>query len=58
MGPTGGTSSVPIGTIFISVVDSKGKKLNETVSLPIRPRSTLQWGAASFALNALRKFLQ
>lgn len=58
MGPTGGTSSVPIGTVFISVVDSKGKKLNETVSLPIRPRSTLQWGAASFALNALRKFLQ
>lgn len=58
MGPTGGTTSVPIGTVFISVVDSKGRKLSETVSLPSRPRSALQWGAASFALNAVRKFLQ
>lgn len=58
MGPTGGTEKDPIGTVFIAVVDQKGKKLTEKIILPPRPRATLQWGASSFALNLLRKFLE
>ncbi|MFM8270580.1 MAG: CinA family nicotinamide mononucleotide deamidase-related protein [Pseudomonadota bacterium] len=58
MGPTGGTEQCPIGTVFIAVVDPSGKTHQEKIQLPPRPRATLQWGASSFALNAIRKFLK
>lgn len=58
MGPTGGTGECPIGTVFIAVVDKKGKIFQEKIQLPPRPRAALQWGASSFALNTLRKFLK
>jgi nicotinamide-nucleotide amidase len=58
MGPSGGTSKDPVGTVYICVLDKQGKKLSEKIQLPPRPRATLQWGASSFALNVLRKFLE
>lgn len=58
MGPSGGTAACPVGTVFIAVVNKNGKIYEEKIQLPPRPRATLQWGASSFALNALRKFLK
>lgn len=58
MGPSGGTEQSPVGTIFISVTDRTPRVLQERIQLPPRPREVLQWGASSFALNCLRKFLE
>jgi len=58
MGPTGGTPTCPIGTVFVAVTNREGKEHQEKIELPPRPRATLQWGASSFALNALRKFIK
>ncbi len=58
MGPSGGTSDTPVGTIFICVKDKKGGSAQERIQLPPRPRDVLQWGASSFALNCLRKFIE
>ena len=58
MGPTGGTADEPLGTVWIAVANKDGKLLTERIGLPPRSRALLQWGAASFALNAIRKFLQ
>ncbi len=58
MGPSGGTANCPVGTVFIAVTNRAGKIHQEKIELPPRPRATLQWGASSFALNALRKSLK
>jgi len=58
MGPTGGTADEPLGTVWIAVANREGKLLTERIGLPPRSRALLQWGAASFALNAVRKFLK
>ncbi|NBX75316.1 MAG: CinA family nicotinamide mononucleotide deamidase-related protein [Proteobacteria bacterium] len=58
MGPTGGTESGPVGTVFIAVTDREGKTIQDKIELPPRPRATLQWGASSFSLNTLRKLLK
>ena len=56
MGPTGGTPSDPLGTVYLCV--SGKRNLEKRVNLLIRERSDGQWGAATHLLNLLREYLE
>ena len=56
LGPTGGTESDPIGTLYLCVADKKGIEERKIV-LPPRGRVRLQWAAATHLLHLVRKRL-
>lgn len=56
MGPTGGTPTDPIGTVYLCVVSDK--VYERRIYQPWKERTQAQWGAATHLLNLVRTALQ
>jgi len=56
MGPTGGTLSDPVGTVYLCVAGER--VLERRLSLFARDRQLLQWGAATYLLSLLKSCLE
>lgn len=56
MGPTGGTTADPIGTMYLCIL--AGKTYERRIFQPWPERSEAQWGASMHLLNLIYKSLQ
>lgn len=56
MGPNAGKDPGTLGSFYLCV---KGKEIWEKkITLPLRSREEIQWGAATYLLNAIRMYLE